>query len=157
MFKKIIWFFYGRSSERLKYLHSLASRLKRKNLNIISKIISNKIEREFNCFISLTANIHESVEFIHPTGIIIGKGVVISENVKIYQQVTIGGKNRGDWNNSSFPRIGRNSILYSGFKVLGDIDIGDNCIVGSNSVVISSMPSNSLIAGAPAVVKKSME
>lgn len=154
MFKKFIWLFYGRSSGRILYIHRLAVKMKKKKLLLISKFLNNKLEREFNCYISLTAKIHPSTEFIHPTGIIIGKGVVIEAGVKIYQQVTIGGKNKGDWDKVNFPRIGCNSILFSGAKVLGDIRIGSNCTIGANSVVINDIPDNSLAVGSPAVTKK---
>jgi serine O-acetyltransferase len=39
--------------------------------------------------------------------------------------------------------------------ILGDIAIGDNVIIGSNSVVTKSIPANSIVAGNPAKIIKS--
>jgi O-acetyltransferase len=36
--------------------------------------------------------------------------------------------------------------------VLGDITIGDNTIIGANSVVTKSCPPNSVLAGTPAKI-----
>ena len=36
--------------------------------------------------------------------------------------------------------------------ILGDISIGDNCIIGANSVVTKSCPPNSILVGTPAKI-----
>lgn len=36
--------------------------------------------------------------------------------------------------------------------ILGDISIGDNSIIGANSVVTKSCPSNSVLVGSPAKI-----
>lgn len=46
--------------------------------------------------------------------------------------------------------IGNNVYLEPGCKVLGDITIGDNVVVRANSLVLSDVPSNSLVIGNPA-------
>jgi serine O-acetyltransferase len=48
------------------------------------------------------------------------------------------------------PRIGNNVYLGSGCKVLGDVVVGNNVVVGANSVVISSVPDNCTVLGVPA-------
>ena len=45
--------------------------------------------------------------------------------------------------------------MGSGSCVLGPITIGNNVIIGANSVVTKNIPSNVLVAGSPArIVKK---
>lgn len=48
------------------------------------------------------------------------------------------------------PVIGDNVNLSVGCKVIGAVKIGNNCIVGPNSVVIKSAPDNSVLSGVPA-------
>lgn len=50
------------------------------------------------------------------------------------------------------PTIGNNVIIYAGAMILGDISIGDNCIIGANSVVTKSCPPNSILVGTPAKI-----
>lgn len=45
--------------------------------------------------------------------------------------------------------------LGPGAKIIGDIEIGDDCVIGANAVVIQSVPRRSVVAGIPARVIKS--
>ena len=40
-----------------------------------------------------------------------------------------------------------------GAVILGAVEIGDDVVIGANSVVLDSVPSRSVVAGAPAKVK----
>jgi sugar O-acyltransferase (sialic acid O-acetyltransferase NeuD family) len=52
-------------------------------------------------------------------------------------------------------KIGKLSCICLGSKILHKISIGDNCYVGANSLVLKSIPSNSLAYGIPAkIIKK---
>lgn len=68
---------------------------------------------------------------------------------QVWQNVTIGrnGRSRG-------PRIGNNVKIHAHSIVIGDIDIGDNVIIGAGSVVTKSIPSNCTIVGNPARIIK---
>jgi serine O-acetyltransferase len=39
-------------------------------------------------------------------------------------------------------------------KVLGNIQIGDNVIIGANAVVVKNVPSDCVVAGIPAAIIK---
>lgn len=89
--------------------------------------------------------------FPHPIGIVIGEGVNIGYNCTIYQNVTIGLKSSSDKN---YPRIGNNVKVYANSIIIGDIEIGDNCIIGASTVVTQSIPPNSVVAGIPGKIVK---
>jgi len=40
---------------------------------------------------------------------------------------------------------------------VGDVHIGNNVIIGANSVVVDSVPDNTIVAGIPAKVIKSIK
>ena len=84
-------------------------------------------------------------------GTVIHTDAVIGNNVEIGTGVTIGGNTL---RNKGAPIIGNDVLISTGSKILGPIHIGDNCIVAANSVVISSIPSNCMVAGVPAQIKK---
>jgi len=71
----------------------------------------------------------------------------IGRNCWINQQVTIGFSNDTDC-----PIIGDNVIIYAGAKVLGNVRVGDNSIVGANAVVIKDVPENCTVVGVPAYI-----
>jgi len=53
--------------------------------------------------------------------------------------------------------IGRNCWIGSGAIIMRGVTIGDNSVVGAASVVTSDVPPNSLVAGNPSRVVRSIE
>lgn len=70
----------------------------------------------------------------------------IGENCTVQQGVTIGNI-RGS---AHRPIIGNNVYMGAGCKVIGPVTIGDNVVIGANSLVITSVPDNCTVIGVPA-------
>ncbi len=99
-----------------------------------------------------SATIGEAFKINHGIGTVIGARCRIGDNCTIHQNCTIGDRNGGR------PTIGNNVTIYAGAMILGDITIGDDCIIGANSVVTQSYPAGSVIGGTPAkIIKKRYE
>lgn len=87
----------------------------------------------------------------HPVGIVIGSGAAIGDNCTILQGVSVGVRNVSAAPGSHvFPKIGDRVVLSADSIVLGDVVIGDDSVVGAQSLVLKSFPSNSTILGSPA-------
>jgi serine acetyltransferase len=97
--------------------------------------------------VSPDAVVAESVRFPHPTGIVIGAGSVLEDDVIVYQNVTLGSHGRPD-RPAGYPKIGRGSILYAGAVIVGDVRIGEHCIVGANALVTFDVPDHSIVTAA---------
>ncbi len=145
--KNLKIYFFGSGSTRCLLLIKISQKLKNKGFLRLSKWFLLKVEKDYSCYISSYAKIG-NVTFPHPTGIVIGAGSVIENNVTLYQQVTIGAKGGGK--GSEYPSLRENVIVYSGAKVLGGITIGRNSIVGANAVVLKNVPDNHIAVGIPA-------
>jgi serine O-acetyltransferase len=90
------------------------------------------------------ARIGPGLCLIHPSGILIGRGVEIGEDCLIFHEVTIGtGAAEG------VPKIGNNVDIYVGARLLGGIHIGDGCMIGANCVVTKSVPAGSVVVAPP--------
>ena len=83
----------------------------------------------------------------HGMGVIIGETAIIGDDCLLYQGVTLGGT--GNETGKRHPTLGDKVVVGSGAKVLGNITIGSNVRIGANSVVLSSVPSNSTVVGIP--------
>lgn len=91
----------------------------------------------------------QGTKFPHPVGIVIHKNVTVGKNCKIYQNVTIGGPKK-----SKVPVLGNRVFVSPNSCIIGDIKIGDNVTIGAGSVVVKDVPSDTVVAGNPAVVIK---
>lgn len=70
----------------------------------------------------------------------------MGKNCTIFQQTTIGATEKGT------PTLGDNVTIYCGAKVLGNISIGNNVVIGANAVVVKDVPDNVVVAGVPAKI-----
>lgn len=141
---------YLSPSKHAMVLYRIAKILYDKNHLLLSKLLTRRLILKYGLHLSLKAEIGKGLKIKHMNGIVIGDGVKIGDNVTIYQQVTLGGKNIGDMDKNNYPIVGNNVTIFSGAKILGNITIGENSIIGANSVVIRDVDSNSVYAGIPA-------
>jgi len=98
-----------------------------------------------------STKIGESLFLPHPRCIIISDGVVIGDNVHIGQYVTIGGSFKKqkfiDGKIQTLPIIGNKVMIMPGAVIGGPVTIGDEVIIGANSVVTKDIPSNRIVIG----------
>jgi len=104
-----------------------------------------------NCDISYNAKIGKGLRLPHPLGIVIGTGVVIKDNVMIFQQVTLG--SHGKKGNMQYPVIEDNVKIFAGAKIIGGVTVGENSIIGANSLINKDVPPNSIAYGIPCKIK----
>lgn len=72
----------------------------------------------------------------------------IGENCNIGHGVTVG----GDGRTTPRPVIGDRVLLATGAKLLGEISVGDDCVVGANTVLTHSVPDRAVVRGNPGQV-----
>jgi serine O-acetyltransferase len=121
--------------------------------NFLSVMFEYLIRIIFSSDISCKASIPKDIVFVHGHDIVIGGNVIIGSGCKIFNGVTLGNKDTESQVNEQ-PIIGSNCVLSTGAKLLGRIKVGDNCLIGANSVVLTDIPSDSVAVGVPARVIK---
>ncbi len=131
-------------SNKIYVNYKISFWLNAKGLSIIAKMIKYKIYKKYNCLISYKAVIGEGTRFEHPLGVVIGDGAIIGKNCVIYQNVTIGRKNK---KTSEYPIIGENVIVYCNSTIIGNVKIEDNAVIGCNSVVLRDVKEGETVYG----------
>ena len=90
----------------------------------------------------------------HGTGVVIGATSIIGNDVTMYHGVTLGGVGRGGINGKRHPTVEDGVTIGAGAKILGDITLGEGCIIGANAFVLKDVPPYSTSVGIPSVIKK---
>lgn len=120
---------------------------------LLKRFLRRRLYAKNHIIIGMNTIVGKNITFPHPQNIVIGDGVVIGNNVVIYQDVTIGVQDREQLEKYSgrlYPKINDNVCIYAGAKVVGSICIEENCIIGSNAVVLRNTEKNGVYGGAPA-------
>lgn len=131
--------------------HRVAHRLHVKGWKRTARIIMGITQMITNIDLHPGAQVGRRVFFDHAIGVVVGETAIIGNDVLIYQGVTLGGVNL-ERDVKRHPTIKDGAVIGSGAKVIGDITIGVNCRIGSNSVVVKDVPDESTAVGIPARV-----
>ena len=92
----------------------------------------------------------------HGMGVVIGETTEIGEDVTLFQGVSLGGNGK-DRGQKRHPTLGNHVLVGAGAKILGNIRIGEGVRVGSNAVVLQSIPAHCTVVGIPGRVVRTKE
>lgn len=126
--------------------------IKMYKIPIIGKICQ-KINMLLGCDVSTKVILGKNVNFVHNSvGTVVHERTEIEDNVKIYQNVTIGRGNIWEDPHSDFDGflIREGSVLCAGAKIIGShgkLVVGKNSIIGANSVLTRSTGENEIWGG----------
>lgn len=100
------------------------------------------------------ATIGKNFQLIHGMGVVIGRYVSIGDNVKVFQNVTLGGNvgkkaeitlEDGHLLEIQQPQVGNNTTIYSNAVVVGPIVLGNNVTVGASAFVSKNVEDNKTV------------
>ncbi|NCA68629.1 MAG: serine O-acetyltransferase [Sphingobacteriia bacterium] len=127
--------------------HRLAHRLWQRNLKWLARVLSNLARLLTGIEIHPGAMIGRRFFIDHGMGVVIGETAIIGDDCTLYHGVTLGGTS---WQRGKrHPTLGRDVVVGAGAKVLGPIAIGDGVRIGSNAVVVKSVPPGATVVGVP--------
>lgn len=133
----------------LIHWYRLSNWLWRHNVPFLPKLIYYLQYLLFNCSVPASCELGKGTKFGYGgMAVIIHARAKLGKNCVIGSCVTVGGKS--GW--YEVPVIGDNVQISSGAKILGPIRIGNNVIIGANSVVTKDVPDNCVVAGVPAKI-----
>lgn len=135
--------------------YRIAHALFRVGVPVLPRLLMQVVRWVTGVEIHPAAQIGRGLFIDHGMGVVIGETTVIGDNVTLFQGVTLGGtgKERG----KRHPTIGNNVVVGTGAKVLGNITVGDNSMIGANAVVIRDVPEHSTVVGVPGRITRTKD
>lgn len=128
-------------------LHRVAHKLWGWNLKWLARITSHISRWITGIEIHPGARIGRRFFIDHGMGVVIGETAIIGDDCTLYHGVTLGGTT---WEKGKrHPTLANDVIVGAGAKVLGPIEIGEGARIGSNAVVVKSVPENATVVGIP--------
>ena len=119
------------------------ARQKNKLLYYPVRFIYGRISRKYGVHIPIAVPVGKALKIFHGFGLVVNSLSIIGEHVILQHEVTLAGNGKGA------PVIGDHVKLMPGCKIIGKVKIGNNVIVGANSVVTKDVPDNAVVAGIP--------
>ncbi|QCI19638.1 MAG: serine O-acetyltransferase [Buchnera aphidicola (Brevicoryne brassicae)] len=140
----------------LKGFHALQSyRLSHYLWNLkktsLSTYLQSRMSTVFSVDIHPAASIGSGIMLDHATGIVIGEGVIIEDDVSIFHSVTLGGTGKS-YSKNRHPTIRKGVIIGAGAKILGNVEVGLGAKIGAGSIVLKNIPSYVTVVGIPAKI-----
>jgi len=132
--------------------HMFSHFLYKKKLFFLARLISQLARFFTGIEIHPGATLGAGILIDHGMGVVIGETAQIGNRVTIYHGTTLGGT--GKEKGKRHPTVGDNVVIGAGAKVLGNINIGSNSKIGSNSVVLNDVPEGATVVGIPGKVVK---
>lgn len=128
--------------------HRVAQRCWRSGFLTLGRFVSHLGRMATGIEIHPGATIGRRVFIDHGMGVVIGETAEVGDDCTIYQGVTLGGTSldRG----KRHPTLLEGVVVGAGAKVLGPFTVGRNARIGSNSVVVKTVPEGATAVGIPA-------
>ncbi|GLC79519.1 serine O-acetyltransferase [Lacrimispora brassicae] len=128
--------------------HRFAHWFYQRKMFFIARLISQLARFFTQIEIHPGAQMGHGILIDHGSGVVIGETTVVGDNCTIYQGVTLGGVglNKG----KRHPTLGNNVTVGTGAKILGSFEVGDNCTIAANAVLLKTLESNVTAVGIPA-------
>ncbi len=128
-------------------VHRFNHRLWQTGWKGLARILSTFIRWLTGIEIHPGASIGKRFFIDHGMGVVIGETACIGNDCTLYHGVTLGGTS---WQKGKrHPSLGHDVVVGAGAKILGPIIIGNGARIGSNAVVVKSVPDGATVVGIP--------
>jgi len=126
--------------------HGIRSRLLRLPMTLLYRLANLFVRNVYGIELALETPIGRRVLFAHQHGITVHRNAAIGDDCLIRQGVSIGqDRDTPGQLAPPAPRLGSRVQVGAGAVIAGDIDIGDDVVIGPNAVVMTSVPAGAIV------------
>ena len=143
--RNVLWAALGCDGFILLAMFRTRQRLRRYHIPLANRIVRLLETALFAVELANDARLGHGVFFMHSVGTVVGGDSEIGDGC-----ILLGNNTLGQAEQQGYPRIGARTIIGSGARVIGKIEVGENCVLGANAVVVSNIPAGKVATGIPA-------
>lgn len=143
----------GRYLSRFHRLFRKACTTKNPIIQAWYRFLLSKHSAKHHLEIGYQCKIGKGLYLGHSYNITVNPHAVIGQYCTLNKGVTIGRENRGS--RKGAPTIGNKVWIGANSTVVGNINIGDDVLIASNTLVNHDIPSHSIVIGNPCIIKAS--
>lgn len=141
-------------NELAVFLFRLGREIYENNLDELKFQIHWLLKELCSCEIYFNNVIDTGFYIIHGEGTVIGSRNRIGKGFKIHQGCTIGHRKNGEGNGNV---IGDNVTMYCNSSIIGELNIGNNVVIGGHVMITSNILDNMLITSIVATSERKMK
>ncbi len=144
--KKVIWAAFFHPSFMCVFAYRVNRHWYLRGPRMLARLLNARRKYWFGNDVSMYADIGPGLYLPHLSDIVIGTGAVVGRRVIIFNGVTLGTRWMHD---KKMPRVGDRVVIGTGAKLLGDITVGNDCVIGALSFCNTDVPAGSTMYGIP--------
>lgn len=130
------------NNELAIFLFRLGQIVQNEGLNELKSQIHWLLKQYCSCEIYFNNEIEEGFYVVHGQGMVIGSRNKIGKGFIVHQGCTVGHKKNGVGNGNV---IGDNVTLYANSSIIGELNIGNNVVIGAHVLITKDIPDNSVV------------
>lgn len=129
---------------------SIRTKILRAPFSLIYRMAFRRCRNVYGIELPYSVQLGRRVIVEHQGGIVIHGDSRIGDDSIIRQNCSIGIRHLDQ--PSAAPTIGRNVSIGAGSVIIGAVDVGDDCVIGANAVVLRDLPEGVTAVGVPALI-----
>jgi len=145
--RNIVWATFACDAFILLIMFRTRRWLRRHHIPLVNRVMRIMETALFAIELGNDVELGSGVVFMHTVGTVVGGDAKIGDEC-----IFLGGNTIGANGGHGHPRIGARTVIGAGARVLGEITIGEDCVLGANAVVVADVPAGKVAVGIPARV-----
>ncbi len=130
---------------------TIKSKCLRAPFSLLYRMLYRRARNNWGIELPYSTRLGQRVIIEHQGAIVIHGNATLGDDCVIRQGVTLG--NRYPDRSNEAPTLGDRVSVGAGAKLLGNIHVGDDAVIGANAVVLCDVPAGATAVGIPAQIK----
>jgi serine O-acetyltransferase len=145
--KNIGWVLVSCDSFAITSMFRVRQWCRKRKIPVVSRVLRGLETALFAIDLGKDVELGRGVYFLHSVGTVVGGDAKVGDRCVFLGNNTVGAEG-----GVAAPRIGAGTVIGAGARVLGNIEVGENCMIGANAVVLQAVPAGKVVVGIPGKV-----